>query len=482
MTVPVVALEVRGDSEALRLLHRALARRRGLRRTLAPGRLALQVDAPVIERVGPEVEAFALAAGLELRLVDLDARLASTSLDGRPSGVWAAIGDAALDLQLGREGGEDPATELYRRVVVADENGVRTASDGRAPRVEPIGAQPDLSPTKYDDVDYHDGAAVEAGQPAEHGATHIGLFLSWLVRRDLIEPELFDERDIAEVRSGTMPGSDLLGLVDGKLLSDMLTDEGIAFCDARYEPYLQAYGELFADAPEYSIVDDAAAEALVHPLIEDLYHDWVVAGRPAAETRPDEEIPEAMRWVETVDIDWDAVTEQARDVDGPTSVQLRPDGTYRVEKIEPPHADPELEALIPDDLGDGPVRRSSSRGAQGDVRLKRALATLGVSSRRVTTAFGIAGKGPRVIVESVYRVPGIDAATLVEAFGPMFRPRRGRQFETRDLEGGPVHWVDLPPDLTDEALAFWALDGLVISVGADPALLPAAIVRIRAVR
>jgi len=481
VTVPVVALEVRGDSEALRLLHKALARRRGLRRTLAAGRLALQVDASVIERVGPEVEAFALAAGLELRLVDLDARLAPASLDGRPSGVWAAIGDAALDLELARGRDEEPAGGIYSRVVVSDEDGVRTARDGRSPHVEPLGMPPDLSPVKYDDAEYHVESATEAGQPAEHGATHIGLFLSWLVRHDLHEPELFDDRDVAEVRAGTMAGTDLLGLADGKLLSDMLTDEGIAFCDSRYEPYVDAYGVLFADAPDYSIEDDAAAEALVHPLIEGLYRDWVAAGRPAADPRPDEEIPEAMGWVETVDIDWDAITQQARDFDGPTSVQLRPDGTYRVEKIEPPHADPDLEALIPVDLGDGPVQRSSSRGAQGDVRLKRALATLGVSSRRVTTAFGIAGKGPRVIVESLYRIPGIDAATLVEAFGPMFRPRRGRQIETRDLEGGPVHWVDLPPDLTDEALAFWALDGLVISVGADPALLPAAIARIRAV-
>jgi hypothetical protein len=216
--VPVVHLEVRGDRETLRLVHAALARRHGLRRTLAAGRLALEVDAPEIERIGPEIEALVAAADMELRLVDLDARLAPSSLDGRPSGVWAAIGDAALDLELARGRDEAPADGVYSRLMVTDDDGVRTARDGRSPRVESAGMPPDVSPTKYDDVDYHDGAAIEAGRPAELGATHIGLFLSWLVRHDLHEPDQFDDRDLAEVRAGTMPGSDLLGLVDGKLV------------------------------------------------------------------------------------------------------------------------------------------------------------------------------------------------------------------------------------------------------------------------
>jgi hypothetical protein len=478
--VPVVRLEARGDREMLRVVHAALARRQGLRRKLSAGRLALEVDAPEIERIGPEIEALATAAGLELRLVDLDARLAPSSLDGRPSGVWAAIGDAALDLELAHGRDEEPAGGVYGRVTVTEEDGVRTARDGRTARVEPVGPPPDLSPVKYDDTEYHEEAAIEAGQPAEHGATHIGLFLSWLVRHDLHEPELFDDRDLAEVRAGTMPGSDLLGLVDGKLLSDMLTDEGNAFAGARYDAYLDAYGTLFAAEADYSIADDAAAEAKVNPLLDGMYADWVSAGRPDTERESDEEIPEAMRWVEAIDIDWDAVAEQAHEFDGPTAVRLRPDGTYQVERIESPHDDPALEALIPEDLGDGPVQRSSSRGAQGEVRLKRALAALGVNSRHVTTAFGIAGKGPRVIGVRLYQVPGIEAAALGEAFEVAFRLRRGHAAVPRELEGGPVYWSDPQPDLPDQADATWALDGLVIGVMGPPDLLPGAIARIRA--
>ena len=477
---PVVRLELRGDRETLRLVHAALARRQGLRRKLSAGRLALEVDAPEIERIGPEIEVLATAACLELRLVDLDARLAPSSLDGRPSGVWAAIGDAALDLELARGRDEDAGGGLYPRVTVTDEEGVRTVRDGRAPRVEPAGAPPDLSPVKYDDVEYHEDPAIEAGQPAEHGATHIGLFLSWLVRHDLHEPDLFDDRDLAEVRAGTMPGSDLLGLVDGKLLSDMLTDEGNAFAAARYRAYLDAFGALFADEADYSIADDPAAEGRVHPLLDAMYADWVAAGRPTADPGPEESTPESWRWVETADHDWDAIMEVSLGATGPMAIELRPDGTFRAETIEPPHADPALEALIPDDLGDGPVERSSSRGAQGDVRLKRALATLKVGSRTVTTAFGITGKGPRVIAMRLYRVPGVEAASLAEVFEGALRSRRSRAFERRELDGGPVWWDDLEPGIPDHALAFWTVDGLVISVSAAPALLPGAIARIRA--
>ncbi|HYO42100.1 MAG TPA: hypothetical protein VES19_02775 [Candidatus Limnocylindrales bacterium] len=478
--VPVVRLEARGDRGTLRLVHAALARRQGLRRTLAAGRLALEVDAPEIERIGPEIEALATAAGLELRLVDLDARLAPSSLDGRPSGVWAAIGDAALDLELARGRDEEPAGGVYGRVTVTVEDGVRIARDGRSARVEPAGPPPDLSPVKYDDAEYHEEAAIEAGQPAEHGATHIGLFLSWLVRRDLIEPELFDERDLAEVRSGTMPGSDLLGLVDGKLVSDMLTDVGNAFAAARYGPYLDAYGTLFAAEADYSIADDAAAEAKVHPLLDGMYAHWVTAGRPDAEPKPDEEIPESWRRFAAAEHDWDAIMEVARNTPGPVAIGLRADGGFTVETMASPHADPALEALIPDDLGDGPVERMSMRGARGDVRLKRAMEILGMSTRRVTVAVGLAGKGPRVVAQDVYRVPGVGASALVDAFRSVFRPRRGHAIEIRDLEGGPVWWVDMPPELTEMATAFWAMDGILIRVHGAPTLLPGAIARIRA--
>jgi hypothetical protein len=321
--VPDVRLEARGDREMLRRVHVALARRQGLRRKLSAGRLALEVDAPEIERIGPEIEALATAAGLELRLVDLDARLAPSSLDGRPSGVWAAIGDAALDLELAHGRDEEAAGGVYGRVSVTEEGGVRIARDGRSPRVEPAVQPPDLSPVKYDDKEYHEEAAIEAGQPAEHGATHIGLFLSWLIRNDLHDPELFDDAHVAAIRQGEMAGSDLAGYVDGKLVSDMLTDEGNGFAAARYDAYLDAYGVVFADQPDYAIEDDPAAEALVHPMIDGIYADWVAAGRPASAPKPTGTGPDLMRWVEPGDHDWDAILEASLGAPGDAAHVVR---------------------------------------------------------------------------------------------------------------------------------------------------------------
>jgi hypothetical protein len=72
-------------------------------------------------------------------------------------------------------------------------------------------------------------AAEEAGQPAEHGFTHIGLFLAWLIRHDLFDDSLVPAHHVEKVRDGPWEGSELRDDVDGKLIDDMLTPEGATF-------------------------------------------------------------------------------------------------------------------------------------------------------------------------------------------------------------------------------------------------------------
>jgi hypothetical protein len=62
--------------------------------------------------------------------------------------------------------------------------------------------------TKY--ADRHEGESAFA---------HIGLYLPWLIRHDMIKPEFFADEDVAEVKAGTMTGSDLQSDVDSKLFS-----------------------------------------------------------------------------------------------------------------------------------------------------------------------------------------------------------------------------------------------------------------------
>ena len=42
----------------------------------------------------------------------------------------------------------------------------------------------------HDRVDYHVDSTIDAGQPIEHAATHIGHFLQWLILHDLPSPWL----------------------------------------------------------------------------------------------------------------------------------------------------------------------------------------------------------------------------------------------------------------------------------------------------
>jgi hypothetical protein len=118
-------------------------------------------------------------------------------------------------------------------------------------------------PVKIDDWDYHETAAEEAGYPAEHGFTHIGLFLAWLIRHDLFADDyVVAAGRVEKVRDGEWAGSGLRDDVDGKLINDMLTAEGAAFSTARYGAYLRAFDETFADRPDYSVPDDGAHRSI----------------------------------------------------------------------------------------------------------------------------------------------------------------------------------------------------------------------------
>ena len=92
-----------------------------------------------------------------------------------------------------------------------------------------------MGPTlTYDRLDWHLDSAIEAGQPPENAFTHIGLYLAWLIRRQLHAPEVFPAGHVAAVKAGEMTGSDLADDVDGKLLESIMTAEGRAFSDACY--------------------------------------------------------------------------------------------------------------------------------------------------------------------------------------------------------------------------------------------------------
>lgn len=338
----------------------------------------------------------------------------------------------------------------------------------------------DTGPTKYDDVDYHDGAAAEAGQPREHAFAHIGMYLAWIIRHDLHDPRWFPGEHIEAVARAEMTGSDLADDTDWKLLSDLMTPEGAAFSDARYETYLGDYTALFADEPDYGFAEDDASYARVEPMIDRLYADWVAADRPGPDSKEPSQLDEEFeKMFAGAEIPWDELVAGA---DGPVDVQFNADGSYDVRRPETPHSDSDLEALVPPDLLTSPIDMASTTATDyGSSLLNRAMKELGVRPRDVTIATGLAREGGDVFGLTLYRVPGASAEALSTAFAAaIFRPR-GSKWEIRRVGDIDVWWAEgyADPDRTIHFnIAYWTRDDLVLHVFGRPVDMETAIRRL----
>lgn len=113
---------------------------------------------------------------------------------------------------------------------------------------------------KYDDASWHYGGEFPAGQPEEHGGTHIALFLKWCFIKGWAGELHTDEEPeaLAEVIRGDLSATEyFFRNCDGKFTDEDLTEEGNLFVEQYYGKdglYLQDYAEHFKDqmyvAPE----------------------------------------------------------------------------------------------------------------------------------------------------------------------------------------------------------------------------------------
>jgi hypothetical protein len=73
-------------------------------------------------------------------------------------------------------------------------------------------------------------------------------------------------------------------MTDGRLASDMLTEEGAGFAGAYYAPeygYARDWRKVFGrHADRYEIPDDWDTYDRIEPLVELRYQQWIDAGRP----------------------------------------------------------------------------------------------------------------------------------------------------------------------------------------------------------
>src|SRR5678815_4758133 len=93
---------------------------------------------------------------------------------------------------------------------------------------------------KYDDASWHSDGDFPADLAPEAGATHIGMYVAWLLLQGMAGEELVDDMkdELHALTQRTMTPGQFLLVCDGKFLDDMVNDEANAFTLEYYQACL----------------------------------------------------------------------------------------------------------------------------------------------------------------------------------------------------------------------------------------------------
>lgn len=125
--------------------------------------------------------------------------------------------------------------------------------------------------------------AEDAGQPVEHGMVHMAMYWAWILRRGWFEPEFVTDDELERLRRH-LPGSAVhaMDTSDGKLVSEPMSEEAVAFSDYYYDRYLRDWAAEFKDFPAYGVPDTQANQQRAERMIERRYEEWLRRGRSAS--------------------------------------------------------------------------------------------------------------------------------------------------------------------------------------------------------
>jgi hypothetical protein len=149
--------------------------------------------------------------------------------------------------------------------------------------------QPDEeSPLEFDRWRWHTEGAFPKDQPPEQGYVHIGVFVAWLVERDMLDPDWVAASGLGEavasIRERSGSPCALRDVTEGRLTGEMLTTEGKGFAGAYYAPeygYARDWRRAFGRrADRYAVPDSWATYDWIAPLIDRRHREWVEAGQP----------------------------------------------------------------------------------------------------------------------------------------------------------------------------------------------------------
>ena len=140
---------------------------------------------------------------------------------------------------------------------------------------------------EFDDWRWHVEGRFPKDAPPEQGYVHIGVFVTWLNSRGLLDPDWIArtkvERTISAMTERRAKPSGLRS-TEGRLTSEMLMPEGRAFSGAYYAPeygYARDWRVVFGRRADlYDVPDAWETYDRIAPLLDRRYDAWIAGGRP----------------------------------------------------------------------------------------------------------------------------------------------------------------------------------------------------------
>lgn len=131
-----------------------------------------------------------------------------------------------------------------------------------------------------DKAKWHYGGDFPTELPPENGATHIGMFLAWIINNNL-QGEFFDEEmadGLVALRNRKITGREfLIDYCDEVMMGEEFSEEGIAFSEEYYDSdYISDYEEILVKnlPTTYHVEDTWENYDLIASAINKRFETW----------------------------------------------------------------------------------------------------------------------------------------------------------------------------------------------------------------
>lgn len=143
-----------------------------------------------------------------------------------------------------------------------------------------------------DRIDWHTGGDFPENLPEVNGGTHIGMYLAWIIKNDLIGQLHLDDsvEALEKVKLKQITGRDfLVDMCDEKFWEEDLNEEGNNFTKHYYESeskenfksYITDYCEVLGQEVEslYEIENTWENYEKLEPILDKRYSEWKISNK-----------------------------------------------------------------------------------------------------------------------------------------------------------------------------------------------------------